>query len=156
VLCTFSAPGSFVDKHIPGRRIRENGMTVRVGKSVNENSLPSAIVNTRYQANVQNKNEHITGVKDLTVDPVSEQSQTLVEESEVEGATTEEIANKKLKEYMTHGERFTIFTHEQIYPHEDPTPSPGEDLTARQRLGYEYMASHEYRSDVEEDGEDEV
>jgi hypothetical protein len=93
VLCTFSAPGSFVDKHIPGRRIRENGMTVRVGKSVNENISPSAIVDTRYQANVQNKNEHTTGVKDLTVDPVSEQSQTLVEESEVEGATSEEIEN---------------------------------------------------------------
>jgi hypothetical protein len=36
VLCTFSAPGSFVDKHIPGSRIRENGKTIRVGKSIDQ------------------------------------------------------------------------------------------------------------------------
>jgi hypothetical protein len=126
-------------------------MTVRVGKSVNENILCGTIVDKQYQAHVQNKDEHATGVKDPAVDPVSEQSQTLVEESDVEGATSEEIENKKPKEYMTQGQRFTIFTHERIYPQEEPTPSPGEDLTARQRLGYEYMASHEYRIGVEED-----
>jgi hypothetical protein len=56
---------------------------------------------------------------------------------------------------MTQGDRFNIFRHEQIYPQEDPTMSPEEDLTARQRLGYEYMAIHEHRGDVEVDEDEE-
>jgi hypothetical protein len=93
--------------------------------------------------------------KDAELDPVSEQSQTLAEESEIEEATSEEIESKELKEYMTQGKRFTIFTHEQIYPQENSAMHAGDDLTARQRLGYELMAIHEHRSDVEDDEEDE-
>jgi hypothetical protein len=155
VLCTFSAPGSFVDKHIPGRRIRENGKTIRVGKLVNKNSSCNTIVDKVYPADVQNKDEHVMGVKDPNLDPVSEQNDALIEESEVEEVESEEIESKELKEYMTQGKRFTIFRHEQIYPQEDPTVSPEEDLTARQRLGYGLMAVHEHRSDVEDDEEDE-
>jgi hypothetical protein len=116
--------------------------------------LRSTIVNKEDQAGVQNEDEHITGVKDPAIDPVSGESQTLAEESGVEEATSEEIESKELKEYMTQGKRFTIFTHEQIYPQEDSAMHAGEDLTARQRLGYELMAIHEHRSDIEEDEED--
>jgi hypothetical protein len=155
VLCTFSAPGSFVDKRIPGRRIRENGMTIRVGKTVNANSSCNPTVNKEFQADVQNEDEHTTRVKGPVVGPVSEQNETLVEECEVEEPASKDSENKAPKEYMTQGKRFTIFRHEQIYPQEDPTTSPGEDLTARQRLGYGLMAIHEHRSHVEEDEEDE-
>jgi hypothetical protein len=31
----------------------------------------------------------------------------------------------------------------------------GDDLTARQRLGYELMAIHEHRSDIEEEEDEE-
>jgi hypothetical protein len=155
VLCTFSAPGSFVDKHIPGSRIRENGKIIRVGKFVNKNGSCSTIVNKKYQADVQNEDVRTAANKDAELDPVSEQSQTLAEESEIEEATSEEIESKELKEYMTQGKRFTIFTHEQIYPQENSAMHAGDDLTARQRLGYELMAIHEHRSDVEDDEEDE-
>jgi hypothetical protein len=155
VLCTFSAPGSFVDKHIPGSRIKVNGKTIRVGKFVNKDSSCSMIVDKENQADAENKDEHTTGIKDPAVNPVSEQSQTPVEESEVEEAISEEIESKELKEYMTQGKRFTIFTHEQIYPQENSAMHAGDDLTARQRLGYGLMATREHRSDVEDDEEDE-
>jgi hypothetical protein len=155
VLCTFSAPGSFVDKHVPGRRIRENGKTIRVGKLVNKDTSCNTIVNKWYQADVQNRDEHTTCVKDPAVDPVPDQNETLVAESEVEETTSEEIESKELKEYMTQGKRFTIFRHEQIYPQENSAMHAGDDLTARQRLGYELMAIHEHRSDIEEEEDEE-
>jgi hypothetical protein len=141
VLCTFTAPGSFVDKHVPGRGVR-NRVTNRVvivpGKCVNWNGSFNSIIDQNFQAGAHHNISRTVAVKPLDVNSHAKQKQTLVEEPKVE-----EIQMEEPNPYMAQSSKFCIFTHEQIYSQQESMMDAAEDLTARQKLGYELMAKHE-------------
>jgi hypothetical protein len=140
VLCTFTAPGSFVDKHIPGRGVRDrvtNCVITIPRKSVNKNDSLSSIINYNFQAVAYNDLSRTIAVQTPYVNPRPKQNRSLVEEPKVEHAPVEE------SKLYSQSNNFCIFTHEQIYFQQDSTMSAVEDLNARQKLGYKLMAERE-------------
>jgi hypothetical protein len=65
----------------------------------------------------------------------------------VEEPKVEDIQMEESNPYMAQSSNFCIFTHEQICSQQESMIDAAEDLTARQKLGYELMAKHEWCRD---------